>query len=82
VPAWVVSKKLRRGLPAGPRAGEMRRFVRDSFVEGTARKILRGVFRPAKKAFAFEVHEEHLFRMKSAVAELLARCQEVHRLLE
>jgi hypothetical protein len=47
-----LADQLRRGLPASARAGEMRRFVRDSFVEGTARKILRGVFRPAKKAFA------------------------------
>jgi hypothetical protein len=50
----------------------VRRFVRDSFVEGTARKILRGVFRPAKKAFAFEVHEEHRADM---VRILAADCQ-------
>jgi hypothetical protein len=63
---------LRRGLPAGAAPGEVRRFVRDSFVEGTARKILRGVFRPAKKAFAFEVHEDHLADMLRILA---ADCQ-------
>jgi hypothetical protein len=63
---------LRQGLPAGARTDEMRRFVRDSFVEGTARKILRGVFRPVKKAFAFEVHEDHLHDMLRIMA---ADCQ-------
>jgi hypothetical protein len=63
---------LREGLPASAKAGEVRRFVRDSFVEGTARKILRGVFRPVKKAFAFEAHEEHLRDMLRLLA---ADCQ-------
>jgi hypothetical protein len=63
---------LRQGLPASARTEEMRRFVRDSFVEGTARKILRGVFRPVKKAFAFEVHEDHLHDMLRIMA---ADCQ-------
>jgi hypothetical protein len=59
---------LRQGLPAAARTEEMRRFVRDSFVEGTARKILRGVFRPVQKAFAFEVHEDHLGDMLRILA--------------
>jgi hypothetical protein len=63
---------LRQGLPASAKTEEMRRFVRDSFVEGTARKILRGVFRPMKKAFAFEVHEDHLHDMLRIMA---ADCQ-------
>ena len=63
---------LRQGLPAQAGSGEVRRFVRDSFVEGTARRVLRGVFRPAKKAFAFEVHEEHLSDMLRILA---ADCQ-------
>jgi len=63
---------LRQGLPAGAKTGEVRRFVRDSFVAGTARKVLRGVFRPAKKAFAFEVHEDHLHDMLRILA---ADCQ-------
>ncbi len=63
---------LRQGLPASAKTEEMRRFVRDSFVEGTARKILRGVFRPRKKAFAFEVHEDHLDDMLRIMA---ADCQ-------
>ena len=67
-----LADQLRRGLSADARAGEMRRFVRDSFVERTARQILRGVFRPAKKAFAFEVHEEHLADMLRILA---ADCQ-------
>jgi hypothetical protein len=67
-----LADQLRRGLSADAGAGDMRRFVRDSFVERTARKILRGVFRPAKKAFAFEVHEEHLSDMLRILA---ADCQ-------
>jgi hypothetical protein len=63
---------LRQGLPASAKTGEVRRFVRDSFVEGTARKVLRGVFRPVKKAFAFEVHEDHLHDMLRILA---ADCQ-------
>ncbi|MCI0460377.1 MAG: hypothetical protein L0Z62_25775 [Gemmataceae bacterium] len=63
---------LRQGLPAGAGAGEVRRFVRDSFLEGTARKVLRGVFRPVKKAFAFEVHQDHLGDMLRILA---ADCQ-------
>ncbi|MCC6418379.1 MAG: hypothetical protein IT429_09070 [Gemmataceae bacterium] len=63
---------LRQGVPAGAATGEVRRFVRDSFLEGTARKILRGVFRPVKKAFAFEVHEDHLHDMLRILA---ADCQ-------
>ena len=63
---------LRQGLPAAARTEEMRRYVRDSFVEGTARKILRGVFQPAQKAFAFEVHEDHLADMLRILA---ADCQ-------
>jgi hypothetical protein len=63
---------LRQGLPAGAGTDEMRRFARDSFVEGTARKILRGIFRPAQKTFAFEVHEDHLCDMLRILA---ADCQ-------
>jgi hypothetical protein len=63
---------LRRGLPADASAREVRRFARDSFVDGTARQVLRGVFKPVKKAFAFEVHEEHLADMLRILA---ADCQ-------
>jgi hypothetical protein len=63
---------LRQGLPAAAGTEEMRRFARDSFVEGTARKILRGVFRPVQKAFGFEVHEEHL---RDMLRIMTADCQ-------
>ncbi len=63
---------LREKSPAGAGTGEVRRFVRDSFLEGTARKVLRGVFRPVQKAFAFEAHEDHLVDMLRILA---ADCQ-------
>jgi hypothetical protein len=63
---------LRHGLPAGARANEMRHFVCDPFVDRTAHKILRGVFRPAEKAFAFEVDEDHV---TDALRILAVDCQ-------
>ncbi|MCI0591020.1 MAG: hypothetical protein L0Y67_05375, partial [Gammaproteobacteria bacterium] len=40
--------------------GEARRFALPAFVEGIAPQILRGIFKPRKKAFGFEVHTSHL----------------------
>ena len=42
------------------------------FKNGIAREILRGVFKPRKKAFGFEVHREHLEDMLRIMA---ADCQ-------
>src|SRR5205085_729415 len=63
---------LTRGLPPDARPAEVRRFARDSFVAGPARRVARGVFKPAKKAFAFEAHEDHLEDMLRILA---ADCQ-------
>lgn len=53
--------------------GETRnRYVLDEFRTGTARYILRGIFKPRKKAFGFEVHEAHLEDMLRIMA---ADCQ-------
>jgi hypothetical protein len=66
---------LMRGLSANASPGEARRFVRDSFIGGTARSVLRGVFKPVKKAFGFEAHAEHLDDMLRILA---ADCQLNH----
>jgi hypothetical protein len=66
---------LVQGLPHNANPGEARRFSRDSFMDGMARQVLRGVFRPVKKAFAFEVHEDHLDDMLRILA---ADCQLNH----
>jgi len=53
--------------------GETRnRYVLEEFKNGTARHILRGLFKPRKKAFGFEVHEDHLEDMLRIMA---ADCQ-------
>ncbi len=53
--------------------GETRnRYVLEEFKNGTARQILRGLFKPRKKAFGFEVHEDHLEDMLRIMA---ADCQ-------
>ena len=48
------------------------RYIPDKFKNGTACDILRGVFKPRKKAFGFEVHREHLEDMLRIMA---ADCQ-------
>ena len=55
--------------------GEARRYVRTDFNDKTAKDILRGVFKPQKKAFGFEVHIDHLEDMLRIVA---ADCQLNH----
>lgn len=53
--------------------GETRnRYVLEEFRNSTARRILRGIFKPRKKAFGFEVHEDHLEDMLRIMA---ADCQ-------
>jgi len=49
-----------------------KRYVLPEFQNGIARQILRGIFKPAKKAFAFEVHADHLEDMLRITA---ADCQ-------
>jgi hypothetical protein len=63
---------LVQGLPHNANPGEARRFSRDSFMDGMARQVLRGIFKPVKKAFAFEVHKDHLDDMLRIMA---ADCQ-------
>ena len=40
--------------------GEARRFTLPAFMNDLAPRILRGIFKPAKKPFGFEVHQDHL----------------------
>jgi hypothetical protein len=47
-------------------------FVPKAFDQQYARHILRGIFKPSKKVFAFEVHEDHLEEM---IRILAADCQ-------
>jgi hypothetical protein len=51
------------------------RLVIPEFANRIAPRILRGVFKPAKKAFGFEVHEEHFDDMIRIMA---ADCQMNH----
>jgi hypothetical protein len=55
--------------------GEARRFALSAFVVKLAPRVLRGIFKPAKKAFGFEVHEDHLDDMLRILA---ADCQLNH----
>ena len=48
------------------------RYISNKFKNGIARDILRGVFKPRKKAFGFEVHKNHLENMLRIMA---ADCQ-------
>ena len=43
-----------------------------SFLNGLAPRILRGLFKPARKAFGFEVHQDHFRDMLRVLA---ADCQ-------
>src|SRR5262249_5657760 len=44
------NRNKERGAPEVPRA----------FMEGLASKLVRGIFKPATKAFGFECHQDHL----------------------
>lgn len=63
---------LEAGWATDPRRGETGRYTLQAFLTGLAPKILRGVFKPAKKAFGFEVHQDHFADM---VRILAADCQ-------
>lgn len=66
---------LERSRAPNANHGEAGRFALPGFVNGVARSILRGLFKPAKKAFGFEVHAAHLDDMLRIVA---ADCQLNH----
>jgi len=55
--------------------GEARRFALPAFINDLAPRILRGIFKPAKKAFGFEVHQDHMADMLRISA---ADCQLNH----
>ncbi len=55
--------------------GEARRYSLPAFTNVFAPKILRGVFKPSKKAFGFEVHVDHFSDMIRIMA---ADCQLNH----
>jgi len=52
--------------------GESSGYILPEFIERIAPHILRGIFKPRKKAFGFEVHEDHLDDMLRILA---ADCQ-------
>lgn len=52
--------------------GGMRRYILPEFKDRIAPRILRGLFKPGKKAFGFEVHEDYLETMLRILA---ADCQ-------
>lgn len=55
--------------------GGLRRYILPEFKDRLAPRILRGLFKPQKKAFGFEVHEDHLEDMLRVMA---ADCQMNH----
>jgi hypothetical protein len=55
--------------------GEARRFALPAFINDLAPKVLRGIFKPSKKPFGFEVHQDHLDDMLRIMA---ADCQLNH----
>jgi hypothetical protein len=62
---------LEKGRARGPDpAGG--RYTLPAFLNGLAPAVLRGVFKPAAKAFGFEVHQDHLADMLRILA---ADCQ-------
>jgi hypothetical protein len=63
---------LEQSGAAGADRGEPGRYTLPAFLEGLAPKILRGLFKPVKKAFGFEVHQDHLADMLRVLA---ADCQ-------
>jgi hypothetical protein len=52
--------------------GDAGRYTLPTFLNGLAPQILRGLFKPAKKAFGFEVHQDHFADMLRVMA---ADCQ-------
>jgi len=63
---------LEPGWGASAQHGDSGRYTLPAFLNRLAPKILRGVFKPAQKAFGFEVHQDHLPDMLRILA---ADCQ-------
>jgi hypothetical protein len=63
---------LEPGWGASAQYGDSGRYTLPAFLRGLAPKILRGVFKPAQKAFGFEVHQDHFPDMLRILA---ADCQ-------
>ena len=63
---------LEQEWTAGARGDDPGRYTLPAFLNGLAPQILRGVFKPGKKAFGFEVHQDHLADMLRILA---ADCQ-------
>jgi hypothetical protein len=63
---------LERTWVLGGGAAAAERYTLPAFLERVAPKVLRGIFKPVKKAFGFEVHQDHLADMLRIVA---ADCQ-------
>jgi hypothetical protein len=63
---------LEQGWSAESRRADLGRYTLPAFLNGPAPQILRGVFKPGKKAFGFEVHQDHLSDMLRILA---ADCQ-------
>jgi len=66
---------LDQGRASNANHGESRRYTLATFSQGVADKVLRGIFKPSKKAFGFEVHEDHFADMLRIMA---ADCQLNH----
>lgn len=63
---------LEQSCMAIPPGREAARYTLPTFLKGLAPQILRGIFKPAKRAFGFEVHQEHFADMLRILA---ADCQ-------
>jgi hypothetical protein len=63
---------LEHGWASESRRDEPGRYTLPTFLNGPASQVLRGVFKPMKKAFGFEVHQDHLAEMLRILA---ADCQ-------
>jgi hypothetical protein len=66
---------LEQGRASNANHGEVRRYTLPSFLKNFAPLVLRGIFKPAKKAFGFEVHQDHFRDMLRIMA---ADCQLNH----
>jgi hypothetical protein len=66
---------LEQGRASNANHGESRRYTLPSFLNNIAPCVLRGIFKPAKKAFGFEVHRDHFRDMLRIMA---ADCQLNH----
>lgn len=66
---------LDQGRASNANHGEARRYTLSNFLNNVAPHVLRGIFKPVKKAFGFEVHRDHFRDMLRIMA---ADCQLNH----